>query len=739
MRPSAAVRVAILAWLLGAVQALCAERAETFGVWVAPSTLKVFRDDRTRTPAPLQIELDCVRGETEAAQIVVHALRPLPAVRCSVTRLESAGGPTLPAQSVRLLLPRYLYLRYPSGNWDSRARHWPDPLPPAATFSVEAGANQPVWVSVRVPPEAQPGLYRGVAIVDAGSAGRAEVPVSVRVRDVALGPERHFRASFGVWWPGIRRRFDLKPGTAEEKRALDRFLRILLDSRISPLDLPWPIFDPRGAQVAQGPGVNAFRVPWPYGDRPVEETVAQLRSLGVAGKTYFYLRDEPRFSQFEEVRQVAARAQQAAPEIPRLCTIPPLQELTGAVTRWCVQPEEAYLHEQPLAERLRAGDEVWWYMMAVPRSPYPTLLLDDLALAPRALLWGAAKEGVTGLLYINTIYWGWDGRDEWRESLITMPALRNNMDGLLMYSRAAKTGPYPVSSIRLECIRDAIEDWELLRQLERRVTAALQGYAPEPESAARAHVVRLVAPVMADLRNWTHSPTVFAQARARLLDELEVITRAPAGWRVEYFPPVSPPAQPPRALITDEKSLLATAASAPPTLDGTLQEQCWQQAWAARDHRVAARFLNLYGLPWPEVATRVAAVHDGGGLWFAWQCQDQSEPQPSDYIELSLSSKPDREPLVLRLCYDGRRMAQRASTAASVYWRGRVARTDYGWSAEVRVPWRALGLPSQSSPPRLWVNLFRYRHAGRESLWWAARYGSRPNWTQLGALHLASD
>lgn len=57
----------------------------------------------------------------------------------------------------------------------------------------------------------------------------------------------------------------------------------------------------------------------------------------------------------------------------------------------------------------------------------------------------------------------------------------------------------------------------------------------------------------------------------------------------------------------------------------------------------------------------------------------------------------------------------------------------------MHVPWNALGLAQAPSVPRLWVNFFRCRGRSREELFWAARYGSRPNWTQLGVLQLTRD
>ena len=706
-------------------------------VWVEPATRKVFREEAAPAGASGTIALDCARGETEAAQVVIRARRRLEAVGCAVAPAGGAGARDLPLRWVRLLLPHYVFVRYPSGNWEQRPRYWPDALPPARAFPLEGGRAQPVWVSVAVPRDAEPGEYRGFVTVRAAGGEAVEVPIVVNVRRISLPDRPRFRASFGVWWSGIRERFGLQAGSAAERAAFERFLGLLLRSRVSPLDLPWSVFSTEGAEVARRPEVNAFRVPWPYGDRPLDETVGRLRELGLAEKAYFYLRDEPRYEHYEEVRQMAAQAAAKAPEVARLCTVPPVPELVGAVTRWCVQPEEAYMHEATLRERQREGDEVWWYLMAVPKSPYPTFLLDDLALAPRALLWGAAKEGVTGLLYINTIYWGWEGRDEWQESLITMPALRNNMDGLLVYSRGGPGGPYAVSSIRLECIRDGIEDWELLRELEEGASRALEGRVSDPRAAAQEHLAGLVHPVMADLRRWTHSPLVLEQARRSLLDQLELLANDPPRWLAECYRPLHPLPEP-SSNVSEEKRLVAARGEPSPVPDGALLEPEWGRAFEAGGDRTASRFVNLHGVPWPSVGTRVAALWGKRGVWFGWQCLDELEGRGRECVEMSLAASSEYPPLVLRLWPSGEKEAYRGEQQVRRRWGAGVAHDSEGWTAEVFVPWSALGVSAIPPSHRLWVNFARERPGAGEQLRWCARYGSRPNWTQLGVLELKS-
>ena len=57
---------ATLGTLLGGVSPSPAHAEEAFVLWVAPSTQKVFREDRPSPGARVAVELDAVGGETEA-------------------------------------------------------------------------------------------------------------------------------------------------------------------------------------------------------------------------------------------------------------------------------------------------------------------------------------------------------------------------------------------------------------------------------------------------------------------------------------------------------------------------------------------------------------------------------------------------------------------------------------------------------------------------------------------------
>jgi hypothetical protein len=101
--------------------------------------------------------------------------------------------------------------------------------------------------------------------------------------------------------------------------------------------------------------------------------------------------------------------------------------------------------------------------MVEPKYPYPTWLLDDDALGVRSYGALMAHHGINGFVYSMAHGWG----PKPLEVLLSFAG--TNGDGTLLYPSEIvdpeSSGPLP--SLRLMLLRDAIEDYELLRVLPR--------------------------------------------------------------------------------------------------------------------------------------------------------------------------------------------------------------------------------------------------------------------------------
>jgi hypothetical protein len=120
----------------------------------------------------------------------------------------------------------------------------------------------------------------------------------------------------------------------------------------------------------------------------------------------------------------------------------------------------------------QSGKEIWWYTCFIPFDPYPHLGVHQEGVDARMLPWMTWRFNLDGLLY-----WGLDvfgdtninstAIPKWPASSWSMQGYPYSPgDGALMYP-----GPngQPWSSVRLEQLRDGLEDYEYLALLSKSI------------------------------------------------------------------------------------------------------------------------------------------------------------------------------------------------------------------------------------------------------------------------------
>ena len=112
------------------------------------------------------------------------------------------------------------------------------------------------------------------------------------------------------------------------------------------------------------------------------------------------------------------------------------------------------------------GDEAWWYWAGNPYEPYPTFHADSLGILPRIIGWQMHEYDITGLLYYETIDWG-ALMGIWSNLKYLHPTLTLYGNGVLIYPGIDRGIREPISSIRLESLRDGIEDYMYLEMIGR--------------------------------------------------------------------------------------------------------------------------------------------------------------------------------------------------------------------------------------------------------------------------------
>jgi hypothetical protein len=520
---------------------------------VASSLEKLRPSDAA--PSGRAIELVAARGECEAAQIGVRAPSGLASLVADVGRLGGGG-----AIAVRLYRVATLSLARASGP-DGEPGEWPDPLVPARDayfgearrafpIAVAPGRLQAIWVEICAGEDASPGAYAGAVRLRDGARKLGEIPIRLRIWPFALPRTGTFAAAFG-----LPTRVGTRVLGSPDDPALARVLAAAaLRHRITPYilsadppdgdctarrcELDWARYDAEVAPVLDGtlvPGVRgAFaevRIPERVWSGPEKDLSATLRAWrrhfderGWADRLRLYTLDEPRPDQLPELRRRAALARAAGIRV--FATVVPSPALDGAVDDFA--PNLALVEdgaggaaratwsyasclshgcgEIPEAGRERAS-------MLREFTGWPGYEIDRPGTAARAVALLGVRRGLEGELYYDMLQ-AWLG-DPWSE----VRAFAGNGDGTLLYpGRPEKLGgtrPFPVESIRLKIVRDALEDAELV---------ALARAAGERRLADR-----LLARLVPTARGWERRPEPWLSARRTLGDA--VARRAPRAAR----------------------------------------------------------------------------------------------------------------------------------------------------------------------------------------------------------------
>jgi hypothetical protein len=555
------------------------------GLWWCEWGWKVGRTRGLPRETRDAVRLSAARGEYEPVQIVLRPTEPLRLLRAELSDLR-AGRHRIPARHITLREVAYVPVEYPTDTLGA-IDDYPDPLPPLQTpLTLAAGQNQPLWLTVYVPYGTPAGVYKGTLTLHT-SRGALTVPLEVTVYDFDLPRVPTLRSGFGI---SAERIFQYhKPRTDEQKRELwDRYMQAFRRARLSPYTfslepyqvrledgrvvLNFEAFDRAAKRYLDEFGFNSFVLPvygLPGGRYPNYSTAEflgfkegtpeyerywtdymrqlqeHLRQRGWLRKAYIYWFDEPEEADYPFVRRVNEQIKRAAPDLTVMLTEQPEPPLIGVVDLWC--PLTAFVPIPSIAERRKAGEEVWWYVCTGPRAPYVGLFIDHPGTEMRVWLWQTWKYGVQGILIWETTWWHnpfaypdrlqnpWDDPMSYVWDASLKPGTRQfwgNGDGRLLYPPRrdpnASDDPVladPIPSIRWECLRDGAEDYEYFVLLERLLRQA-EGRKVEARLLQRTRELLCVPrPVVASMTEFTHDPRVLNEYRAKLARVMERLQR----------------------------------------------------------------------------------------------------------------------------------------------------------------------------------------------------------------------
>ncbi len=267
-----------------------------------------------------------------------------------------------------------------------------------------------------------------------------------------------------------------------------------------------------------------------------------LEANGWLGKEYFYWVDEPKHEEYDFVREGMQTIHRGGPKLTRFITEnnpgPEIMDVTeiGCPVFYKVDPEKVKAWS-------RNGREFWSYLMCWPKEPHVNLFIDSDAINMRMWIWMSYQYNLTGILVWQTNHWNgaWgaapDGvlQNIWEDPMTyksgygtpygSAPEFGNG-DGMFFYppnrdpnndKTKFLTGPVP--SLRLEILREGLDDYDYMRMLENCIKNAKPGQKSLVLKAEK--ILDFGSEVFENDTEYTKDPGVLMKYREQMGDLLE--------------------------------------------------------------------------------------------------------------------------------------------------------------------------------------------------------------------------
>ena len=465
---------------------------ETLKLWFDQTTEKTNRNE-TYSTGRTGFTVRMAKNEVENCQFFIAPSKDLKA-RIVIDEFSDGKGNTVPFE--------VFYEYYHNIN----NVMIPDAIPPLTdAINVAAGNSQGFVIQLSTTPDTPAGTYNSVIHVYDESTGKEikRAAVAVKVWDFALSEETELRTAFALWTGYIFEHYNWDAVDFDYYDVVDNYFNFFRKYRINIMDHPNGITSSKGKAYMSDPRTNTAR--WLNLDVSVTEDNDGVTPDWIDKVIYYPGEiDEPRTNQhfalmaqiYDRIKANTESFKMVAPFERNLdlnadgtiatsfesSAMDQIEYMSRYLGIWCptlnafttrdlgfisrvsyIQSEEQDAKYGTFMERMKKevaeGDELWTYICINPREPYANWqLLSD---GTEAIV--SAKEyGITGMLYWAVNHWKVNYMNQ--NTPWTGDAYG---DGILIYS-GYFFGPLPspVSSLRLENIRDGIEDYQMLCMLE---------------------------------------------------------------------------------------------------------------------------------------------------------------------------------------------------------------------------------------------------------------------------------
>ena len=384
----------------------------------------------------------------------------------------------------------------------------PDALPPlTGAVTVSGGESQGFVIQLTTLADTPAGTYNSVIHVYDNDTGKEvkRAAVAVKVWDFELSEKTELRTAFALWGSYVLDSYNWNNVDFTDVEVMDNYFEFFLKYRINIMDNPHGLTSGYANRYMSQDRVNTAR--WTNLDMSIEEDNDGITPVWKDKVIYYPGEiDEPRenyhFSLmkqcYDRIKANTSEFKMVAPFERNLnltadgtivstfeeADMDQIEYMSRYLNIWCpkldafttrdlgfiartsfLQSEQQDAKYGTFIDRMKKevdeGDELWAYVCINPTEPYANWQLLSDGTETVISIWQMKDYDVTGMLYWSVDYWKvsyWNQSAPWTGTAYG--------DGFLIYSGYAFGLPTPISSLRLENIRDGIEDYQMLCMLE---------------------------------------------------------------------------------------------------------------------------------------------------------------------------------------------------------------------------------------------------------------------------------
>ncbi|HSB13210.1 MAG TPA: glycoside hydrolase domain-containing protein [Bryobacteraceae bacterium] len=508
--------------------------------WHVDSLVKVFPDDKPGTNELSDKTWLVARNGHVNVQVALRSEKAIPQLRVELKAPENDGKKLeaearwveyVPIGSNPPGTPFDELVRPAPGLF-------PDPLMETWPFALKAAITQPVWVTVHAPADAQPGEYKGEVTFFAGQERLKSVDFTVRVTAAAVPAEQKlkvtnwFNFSYDPATPDLRLHYKIDPYSDKHWELLGNLGRVMAAHKQNVILTPvmalakpsvaggairydFSLFD-KWVETFQKAGLvgtiegghllgrsGGFFTPMVVpayvieGGRIVQKGLdtddpraeqflgsfltalyAHLKEKGWEKQYIQHVHDEPHDREAAIYNRYSKIIHKYLPGVPTIDAVGLDQDISffADVCDIWVPVLSSFDHQlDKMRAHVEKGGQAWFYTCIGPQGRYLNRFTDLPLVKTQLLHWFNFRYDLTGFLHWGGSSWGPKPFQNVQTVINDNRTLLPAGDNAIVYPNAEKLSV--LSSIRLEAMREGIEDYELLVALAGKDQAKAKGLA----------------------------------------------------------------------------------------------------------------------------------------------------------------------------------------------------------------------------------------------------------------------